>query len=103
MFRNGKQAVKRQRTTSHSPSEASKQGEAPPSPDASEDEAQSKPSSNGTLKKPRTATSRSTRDKESGEKDVEKERAEAAGRRKSRAERRRDGKNKSLLSYVLSC
>lgn len=78
LFHRLKPEVKRQRTSSRSPSGSPVL--------ESEDESINAPAPK---QKPRGAAARSQRDKEQREKDREKERAEAANRRKGRAERRK--------------
>jgi hypothetical protein len=73
-----KPEVKRQRTSSRSPS-------ATPVLESEDDSTKTSSSK----QKPRGAAARSQRDKEHREKEREKERTEAANRRKGRAERRK--------------
>ncbi|KZF23056.1 hypothetical protein L228DRAFT_142378 [Xylona heveae TC161] len=83
-----KQDTKRQRTNSASPSPPSRPNNSTPHNGESDDETPSR--SNGGPKKGRGAASRNQRDRESKDKERERERADAAGRRKGRAERRRN-------------
>jgi hypothetical protein len=86
-----RQAAKRQRTSSPSPSSLSKPSN-PVSQPASDDESKAK--TNGSAKKqPRVTSARNQRDKDAKEEEVEPERPETATRRKSRPDRRKgDGK-----------
>lgn len=82
-----KQAPKRQRTSSPSPTAVSKQSNSVSQP-ASDDESKAKTITNGAKKE--RAVSRNQRDKETKEpEEPELERPETANRRKARADRRK--------------
>lgn len=82
-----KQAPKRQRTSSPSPTAVSKQSNSISQP-ASDDESKAKATTNGAKKE--RAVSRNQRDKETKEpEEPESERPETANRRKARADRRK--------------